>query len=334
LKILHDARSRAAEITPPDWAGEPSPLGALRGRVVLVDFFSLGDPEGVRALRGLGGLSDHYAAAGLTVVGVHVPAYDFERPFERARAEIYRLGVPYSVALDHGFETVRNYPCRDLPARALVDASGFLRAWPQGPGSVPALEHGARHLLREHSPGVALAPPLSPYGPGLLRFRPTPEIRFGARGVGFGPPFDEEPPQVGDVRRFGEPPDVRPQGVAHLEGAWRLANDRIVAEEDGARVAVVYEGTSIHAVVSLDASAGGPVPLTITRDGEPPPAHELGADATLDGDAARVSVDGGRVYELISTDAFGVHHLSIEAVKAGTALHLVEFGSIDVPEEV
>lgn len=332
MHLLKAPRVPAPELVPVDWAGDPAPLSTLRGRVVLINFFSFGDPEGMRALPRVEALAAQYRDEGLSVVGVHVPAYGFERPFDAARREVWRRGIPHSVALDHGLEVVRAYACQDLPARVLVDQAGFLRGWHQGPGGLGRLERAVRTLLRERTPGIELPSPIEPPSEGV-RWRPTPEIRFGTRGVGFGPPFDEEPPAYGALHRFGELPDVRAQGVAYLEGAWRLGADHIVAEEAGASVSVVYEGASVYAVIAPDDGAPTELALSLTLDGGAPSADALGTDARADGDECSVSVDAGRVYELISSDEFAVHHVRIGARQAGVAFHLIEFGTIDVPEE-
>ena len=132
MRFLRQQRLRAPEIEPVGWAGDALFLGELKSRIVLLDFFSFGDPEGVRALGRIRRLGDHYRDVGLTVLGIHVPAYEFERPLEPARQEIWRLGIPYPVALDHAFDVYRAYDNRDLPARWLVDGDGFARFWHHG----------------------------------------------------------------------------------------------------------------------------------------------------------------------------------------------------------
>jgi len=137
MRFLRQQRLRAPEIEPVGWAGDALFLGELKSRIVLLDFFSFGDPEGVRALGRIRRLGDHYRDVGLTVLGIHVPAYEFERPLEPARQEIWRLGIPYPVALDHAFDVYRAYDNRDLPARWLVDERRVREVPPLGPRADP-----------------------------------------------------------------------------------------------------------------------------------------------------------------------------------------------------
>lgn len=336
MYLLKQGRTRAPEILPIDWAGEAEagPVGAKHTR--LLDFFSYGDPSGVHALPLLKDLANHYRAHGLSLVGVHVPAYDFERPLEVARREIWRLGIGYPVALDHGWETYRAYGLRDLPVRVVVDGAGFIRGWQEGATNFDLLERALRSLLREAAPEQTLPPPLARDDqrgrPGRLRWRPTPEIPFGRRGVGFGPP-DAREGADGESRDFAELPDLRAEGVAYLKGRWRLGPERVVAEEK-AEIAVVFEGSSVSAVLSMPDPEVEAVEIEVRLDGASPAGEIAGADLDRDaeGRSAVILCDRGGVYELIAAREFGIHHLELSVRGAGLAVHLLHFGTTVVPD--
>jgi hypothetical protein len=86
-------------------------------------------------------------------------------------------------------------------------------------------------------------------------------------------------------------------------------------------------------VISPDENAPEDALLALTLDGDAASESVLGTDAYVQGDDSVVSVDAGRVYELIAAGEFAVHHVSIHVLEAGVAFHLIEFGTIDVPEE-
>jgi hypothetical protein len=334
--LLRTGRTRAPDLVPIDWAGEAEPVLVSGGRTRLIDFFSYGDPSGVHAFPLLRDLADHYRAHGLSILGVHVPAYEFERPLETARREIWRRGIAYPVALDHGWEIFRAYGLRDLPARVLVDGAGFVRGWEEGPGNFDLLERALRSLLREATPNAVLPEPLvreDRHGrPGRLRWRPSPEIRFGQKGIGFGPP-DAQDAAEGTTRDFGELPDLRAEGIAYLRGRWRLGAERIVAE-DRAEAAVVFEGSSVSAVLSVPDADIGAVEVEARLDGAPPAAEVAGSDLdrSEEGGPAVILCDRGGVYELISARDFGIHHLELGVRGRGLAIHLLHFGTTVVPD--
>lgn len=339
--LLKRGRSRAPGIVPVDWAGDTEDLPGSGGRTLLLDFFSFGDPTGLSALGHLRELAERYRRAGLSVVGVHVPAYEFERPVAAARREIWRLGIPYPVALDHGFETFRAYGLNDLPARVLVDGAGFIRAWDQGPGDMQLLERALRQVLAESGEGggnVTLPKPLGPppgaVGRGRLRWRPTPEIRLGSRASGFGPPEAEPAAEDGAARDFPEPPELRAEGVVHPRGRWILGKERIVSDGEDCRLSVVFEGSSASVVLSPADPAADAVRVDVTLDGEPPGDRLAGGDVgpDEDGTGACLTIDRGGLYELVSGPEFGLHHLDLRFRGRGAAVHLLHFGTTDVPD--
>jgi hypothetical protein len=332
--LMKRGRTRAPDLRPIDWAGEIEHVPRLEGRTLLLDFFSYGDPAGVRALPRWRELAEHYRPHGLSVVGIHVPAYDFERPLEAARREVFRLGVPYPVGLDHGLETFRAYGLADLPARVLVDRAGFVRGWQQGPADPDLLEGALRSLLQEASPERRLPAPLTPQASGRdgrLRWRPSPEISFGTRSVGFGPP-DARDVAEGVSREFAGMPELRAEGVAYVTGPWTVGRERIVCGGH-CELAVVFEGASVCAVLSVPEPDIGAVEVSLLLDGAPPAPEIAGSDVDRStGAEALLVADRGGVYELLSSPDFGLHNLQLGIRGAGLAVHLLHFGTTAVPD--
>jgi len=344
LHFLRAGRVPAPEIDAADWAGDALPLGPLRGRVVLLDFFSYGDPTAVLTLDRIRRLGEHYREAGLVVLGLHVPAYGFERVPADARREIWRLGIPHPVALDRDFGVFRRYGLANLPARVLVDAAGMLRGWTEGPGQFEALELAIRTLLREANPDREPPPRHEPADdlprPGALRWLATREIRFGEHGVGFGPPQVEDEGTAatggttgGGTRAF-EMPELRAEGRAYLDGRWTLGPEGITCADDEGGVAVVFEGSAVHAVLSPGEGDDGEGALvSVTVDGRGVDPEVAGADVEIrDDGTSEVAVARGRVYELVTGADFAVHNLDLRVRGRGCALHLLTFGTREVPE--
>lgn len=350
VKLLQRQKFPAPDFSPLDWAGDPLSVGSLREKVVLVDFFSLGDPVGVRDFGPLADLGERYGEAGLVVVGVHVPAYDFERDPATVRRALWEAGVHWPVALDQSFETFRAWRAGDLPARALLDGTGCFRGWQRDPAEIAELEPAIRWLLRENQAEVAL-PTASP-GLRAPQWYPTPELRFGARGVSWEPEGDESAAapegsaapasapgpspsaaSEGTRRTFASLPDLRAEGRPYLLGEWSRSEDRLTLESDEGSLAIVYEARGVYAVAARRDDGAADNELRLRIDGEAPGAATAGRDVELDEaeGRARVRIDHGGVHHLVQNESFGLHHLEIEIRGRGTELFGLEFATENVP---
>ena len=124
-------------------------VAGLRGRVVLLDFWTYSCINCLRTLPHLEAWDRAYRATGLTIVGVHSPEFAFERVPDNVRAAVKRLGVRYPVALDNDFATWRAYSNQYWPAKYLIDRNGRLRFHHFGEGTYEDTERRIRALLGE-----------------------------------------------------------------------------------------------------------------------------------------------------------------------------------------
>jgi thiol-disulfide isomerase/thioredoxin len=138
----------------PEFAGierwlnsEPLSLARLRGRVVLVDFWTYACVNCVRTLPHVNRWASRYEADGLTVVGVHTPEFPFERSTPNLEAAIRRLGVRHAVAQDNRYATWKAYDNQYWPAAYLVDARGRIRYKHFGEGEYERTESVIQALL-------------------------------------------------------------------------------------------------------------------------------------------------------------------------------------------
>jgi thiol-disulfide isomerase/thioredoxin len=139
--------------------GKPLSLGALRGKVVLVDFWTYSCINCQRTLPHVEAWYKKYAGDGFVVVGVHTPEFPFEHVVSNVRAQAAALGVHYPVAIDDNYGTWNAYDNEYWPADYLIDAHGDVRHIHFGEGDYSATEQLIRQLLREAHPGLSLPPP-------------------------------------------------------------------------------------------------------------------------------------------------------------------------------
>ena len=221
--------------------GRPLSLEDLRGRVVLVDFWTYSCINCLRTLPHLEAWDRAYRRAGLTIVGVHSPEFAFEHVPDNVRSAVERLGVRYPVALDNDFATWRAYANDYWPSEYLIDKSGRIRHEHYGEGSYGETEALIRKLLGEN---VTAAPTsVADRTPTDLT---TPETYLGyariANLANRGLAFD-----LSYAYRFPRTALGRDQ-IAYA-GNWKVEDSRAVAGRD-ARLRLAFQANEIYLVLA------------------------------------------------------------------------------------
>jgi thiol-disulfide isomerase/thioredoxin len=133
-----------------DWINsEPLKLEALRGRVVLIEFWTFGCYNCRNTLPFVKSWHDRYQAKGLTVIGVHSPEFDEERQVENLRRQVASLGIRYPVVSDNDYKTWNAYHVEAWPTTFLVDKQGRIRWRHVGEGGYDEAERSIQKLLTE-----------------------------------------------------------------------------------------------------------------------------------------------------------------------------------------
>ncbi len=149
--VLPDSKSPLApEFAPGTWINsEPLTIKSLRGRVVLLDFWTFGCYNCRNTLPYLKRWHEGYGGRGLTVVGVHSPEFEEERKLENLRREVVSLGIKYPVVTDNDYETWRAYQLEAWPTIFVLDKSGRVRWMHVGEGAYDETEKIIQKLLAE-----------------------------------------------------------------------------------------------------------------------------------------------------------------------------------------
>jgi cytochrome c biogenesis protein CcdA/thiol-disulfide isomerase/thioredoxin len=279
---------------------EPLTLAQLRGKVVLVDFWTYSCINCLRTLPHVQGWYRTYRGAGLVVVGVHTPEFAFERVPGNVRRAVGELGVHYPVALDNDYGTWNAWLNRYWPAKYLIDRQGHLRYAHFGEGSYEETEHVIRTLLAEKG----LPKPVS----GSLRDptptgTQTPETYLG---------FDRIEGFIGSElvpnREAGYriPPAVPTNQFAY-GGRWTVEAERIVAGR-GARLRLAFHAQHVFLVLG---TTGETERVRVTLDGR-----------TL----TTVRVTADRLYTLARIPGEAGDHVLDLAFSPGTEAYAFTFG--------
>ena len=275
---------------------EPLTLGGLRGRVVLIDFWTYSCINCLRTFPYIREWDDRYRAAGLTIVGVHSPEFAFERVESNVRENAKELKLRYPIALDNDFGTWRAWSNQYWPAKYLIDRDGHVRYYHFGEGEYAETEEAIRTLLAERSTAVPEASGLEDKSPrGLV----TPESYLGYERLAryYGPPVLNNA-----ERTYAFPPRLADNALA-FSGRWRFERERAVAGR-GARLRLDYRARNVFLVLTGKGS------VRVLLDGKP--------ERTV-----RVSRD--RLYTLVEREEIGDHVLEL-AFSPGVAGYAFTFG--------
>jgi len=141
---------QAPELKNGDWINsEPLSLAELKGRVVLIDFWTFGCYNCRNTLPTLKKFDEHYRDKGLTIIGVHTPEFDSEKKIENVRSNVNKLGIKYPVLTDNEFETWNAYGVRAWPSVFILDKQGRIRYTHVGEGRYDEQEQVIKTLLNE-----------------------------------------------------------------------------------------------------------------------------------------------------------------------------------------
>ena len=140
----------APELTPGDWINsEPLKLADLRGRVVLIDFWTFGCYNCRNTLPYLKNWNARYREKGLTIIGVHSPEFDEEKDVANLRRQVSSLGIGYPIVTDNDFKTWNAYKVEAWPTVFLLDKQGRIRFMHVGEGAYDETERLIQQLLAE-----------------------------------------------------------------------------------------------------------------------------------------------------------------------------------------
>ena len=142
----------APELAAGDWINSaPLKLNELRGRVVLIEFWTFGCYNCRNTLPFVKSWHDRYQAKGLTVIGVHSPEFDEERKVENLRREVTSLAIRYAVVTDNDYQTWNAYHVEAWPTTILLDKQGRIRWMHVGEGGYDEAERLIQKLLAENA---------------------------------------------------------------------------------------------------------------------------------------------------------------------------------------
>ncbi len=310
---------------------DPLTIARLKGKVVLVDFWTYSCINCIRTFPYLKAWDEKYRDKGLVIIGVHSPEFSFEKDAENVRRAIQQYGIQYPVAMDNDQKTWKAYANHYWPHKYLIDAQGNIRYEQIGEGGYIEMEQKIRDLLMEAGASASSAS-----GGGLdhemtrvmaeeVQFRQikTPEVYFGhGRGGFLG-----NPKGLLKFRDLDYPePSKLEENLFYLVGRWLVSEDNAqYVGEGGGKILIRYTAKSVHIVAG---APGRTVELEVLLDGRPLTPTTAGRDIQFnESGRSLVMIEEERLYFLVHDQAgYAPHTLALIMGGKGLEAYTFTFG--------
>jgi thiol-disulfide isomerase/thioredoxin len=303
---------------------EPITLADLRGKVVLVDFWTYSCINCIRTIPYLNAWHEKYADNGLVIVGVHTPEFEFEKDYNNVRTAVEKFDIMYPVAQDNEKETWKAYENRYWPRKYLIDPEGYVRYDHIGEGAYAETEKIIQSLLAERTEYIganvtidqSISNPQSSQSVNFDRIN-TPELYFGYE-YSRAPLGNSEGYKPDQVVKYMIPDDTKivPNKI-YLDGEWKNNADHMELQSEVGRIVLSYSAKAVNIV------AGGKGELKILEDNSSLDDSSSGRDISEDG---TVKINGQRLYNVVEHEGYGNHQIAIEVAGRGFQIYTFTFG--------
>ncbi|PIN99828.1 thiol-disulfide isomerase [archaeon CG10_big_fil_rev_8_21_14_0_10_43_11] len=304
LGTISDAYWSTQNVEAPELAGisgyintdENFTLASVRGNVVIVDFWTYSCINCIRTIPHLTSWYEKYADAGLVIVGVHTPEFEFEKEYDNVAQSVADFGIEYPVVQDNDYLTWRAYNNRFWPHKFIIDANGVIRDDVIGEGQYEKTEQTIRALLEEAGASLEdvgdIMPDLTPTTPN------TPELYLGyayaiPRGQNIG---NSGGLQLGEIVTYTLPSSIGSHRV-YLSGAWQSTNEYVIAKSNESVMLLDYYAKNANIVAD---SNNGAKRVRVMLNGADINESYAGDDVRFDESGAYITIDKPRLYNVVA----------------------------------
>lgn len=295
---------------------EPLNLDELRGKVVLVDFWTYSCINCIRTQPYLKSWHETYKDSGLVIIGVHAPEFAFEQKPENVKNAAQKAGLTYPIALDNDFATWNAYENQYWPASYLIDKDGQVRRYHGGEGEYKETEQAIRMLLGENGGSVPQQSSSALSGDVPVSKAQTPETYLGTKRASN---YTGAPNLTQGIHTF-QPGKLERVNQWTLGGTWEVTSEGIIAQSSstlsfrfGAK-----EGYTVTANEVANASIG------VTLNGKPISQTSAAGEDVKN---STVTVNAAQLYKIVKFNEFTPDSTVKLTVPEGVQLNVFTFGS-------
>jgi len=311
FNLLKPKGTKAPEIIPGGvwFNSSPLTLSELKGKVVIIDFWTYSCINCQRTLPYLTKWYDLYKDKGLVIIGVHSPEFEFEKSEKNVAAAIKDFRLIYPIVQDNNFETWRTYNNRYWPAKYFIDKEGYVRYTHFGEGAYDESERVIQELLKETG-AADFSSDIN--NPELKNYAKTPEIYLGHERIDNFASIEKITKNA--LSSYTAPVNLTNNNVA-FEGNWVIMEE-YANPQKGAKLQLNFESKEVFLVMR---TKGNPVKVKVYIDDK---LQYFGEDNKN----GSVTVDSDRLYKLINLPTPGRHILKLEFENDETQLFAFTFG--------
>jgi thiol-disulfide isomerase/thioredoxin len=306
------------------WLNSP-PLTpeALRGKVVVIDFWTYSCINCLRSIPYVPAWAEKYKDQGLVVIGVHTPEFAFEKNIDNVKKAVADLKIDFPVAIDNDYAIWRAFKNHYWPADYFIDAQGRIRDHSFGEGDYAASEHVIQQLLAKAGKIDVSGGLVAVNASGAEAASDTDDVRSPETYIGYA--RAEKFVSPGGVIKGG--PHTYAAGMPKLNewglsGDWTVGEERAVLNKKEGGIVHRFHARDLHLVLG-SARKGNPIRFRVTIDGAPP-GDSHGADVDADGQGI---VTGQRLYQLVRQNGvIADHTFEIRFLDPGAEAYAFTFG--------
>ena len=311
-------RYQAPELNVSEWYNTaPLTMDSLRGKVVVVDFWTYSCINCLRTLPHMKQIWSRYKDQGLVLIGVHSPEFEFEKDRKNVEAAIMRHGLEYPIGVDNDFQTWNAFHNQYWPAQYFIDKEGDVRHIHEGEGGEGEIEAWIVRLLRDAGRNVHL-PEIKD---SVVQYQRdmTPETYAGSvrnQGIGNSPVCAED-----EGCRYSDAMPHRP-GVIYLDGNWLQDREYLQLVQGDGKIILSYRATEVYVVMSSDA----PIEVEVLLDGKPLQRSQAHQDVSFRNGRTFVTVERDDMYYVVKTRSLEGHELALRGPAGRLRVYAYTFG--------
>ena len=292
----------------------------LRGKVVLVDFWTYSCINCLRSLPYVRAWQQKYKAHGLVVIGIHSPEFAFEKEEANVRQAVKDLGVTYPVAMDNDLKIWQAFNNQYWPAHYFIDAKGRIRGHQFGEGDYANSERTIQKLLIEAGYSNVPTGIVNPDAGGAQAAADLDDMQSPETYLGYAKADNFIALPVKDQPHAYTAPGPYGRNQWGLSGSWTIGEEKAVLDQAPGKIVFRFHARDLHLVLG---TSGKPVRFRVTLDGKTPGAAH-GADTDAGGNG---TVSGERLYQMIrQSGAVGDHTFEITFLDPGVQAFSFTFG--------